>query len=698
MKQTLLSIAGLALSLSSLSLPSDARTLRLEDYLDLEKVADPQISPDGKTILYTRSWVNVPEDRYENELWVMDADGGRNRRLLKSAANVRWSPDGTRIAYLDGTERGSEIFVRWMDAQGSVSQVTHQGTKPENFSWSPDGRWIAFTAKVPPAQKWSIALPERPKGAKWTEDPVIIDKLHYRLDGVGRTDPGYTHIFIVPAVGGTPKQLTHGEWNAEARKSGMPFYRGSLEWTPDSKSILFSANLKAESDTEFAEASLNSVDVADGRVRALTQAEGFWGLTPSIRISPDGKRVAYFGTKASNTSNYPNVELHVIGIDGSGDRTLVADLPGRVAYMTWGTNGQAVYYVVADKGTHNLFSVSMSGEVKAVTRGAQGLSLSSVSQGGVAAGTLTSAYKAGDVVRLNLQDGRDLRTLTAVNDDVLEDVQLGRVEEIWYDSTDNTKVQGWIVYPPGFSAGKKYPLILDIHGGPEGMYEGNFSFPYQDFAANGYVVVYTNPRGSTGYGGAFAQAIYNAYPGRVDFEDLMHGVDTAVGRGFVDTERMYVQGCSGGGTLTAWVVTQTDRFAGATALCTIVNMISFANSADIPSWAFNRYKKPYWEDPSAWLASSSIMQINKVKTPTLVMVGEKDIRTPVGQSEELFTGLKMVNVPTKLILFKNEWHGTYRNPSNMLRTQLYLRKWYGEWRRVTEGGTPVWRNVADATK
>ncbi len=695
MKHSALPIAGLALSsLISLSLPSDARDLRLEDYLDLEKVAAPQISPDGKTILYTRSWVNTAEDRYEDELWVMDADGGRNRRLMKGGSEVSWSPDGTRIAYLDKTDRGNEIFVRWMDAAGNTSQITHEGGKPWNLRWSPDGKWIAFMAKVAMESKWTIALPERPKGAHWTEEPTVIDKLHYRLDRTGYTNRGYTHIFVVPATGGTPKQLTRGAWHAEPVMAGM-LRGGTLDWTPDSRSILFSGDKDADADTHFARANVHAVDIADGRIRTLTQGEGFWGLAPGPRISPDGKQVAYVGTRGSKTSNYPDTELHVIGIDGSGDRTLIADLPGRMGgYLEWAANGRSINYVVAKEGALNLHSVSLSGEVKSFTTGMQVLTLSSTSRSGVAVGTTTTALKPPDVVRLNVKDGRDLRVLTTVNDDVLGNVQLGRVEEIWYDSTDNTKVQGWIVYPPSFNPSRKYPLLLSIHGGPEAMYEGVFQFPFQDMAAQGYVVVYTNPRGSSGYGGAFARAIYDDYPGRRDFEDLMHGVDTAVGRGFVDTERMYVQGCSGGGVLTAWTVVQTDRFAGAASMCTVVDWISMAGTADIAAWVFNRYKKPFWEDPTQWLATSTMMRIDKARTPTLVMVGEKDIRTPVGQSEELYTGLKMVNVPTKLILFKNEWHGTYTIPSNMLRTQLYLRKWYSQWRRVTEGGRPTWRDVS----
>jgi dipeptidyl aminopeptidase/acylaminoacyl peptidase len=362
-----------------------------------------------------------------------------------------------------------------------------------------------------------------------------------------------------------------------------------------------------------------------------------------------------------------------------------------MVFLEWRRDSRALYYVEGKEGSYNVKAVSLAGAVTAITSGPQTLLLSSVSRDGVAVGTVSTAHQPPEIVRLNLRDGSERRVLTAINEPLLRDVQLGRVEEIRYDSTDDTKVQGWIVYPPDFEPSRKYPLMLAIHGGPEGMYEAAFDFAFQEMAAAGYVVLYTNPRGSTGYGADFVRPIYDAYPGRVDFQDLMSGVDAVVKRGFIDTQRLYVQGCSGGGTLTAWVVTQTDRFAGAAAQCTIVNNISMAGSTDMVGWWFNHFKKPFWEDPTSWLATSSIMHVGKVKTPTLVMVGENDLRTPVAQSTEFFSALKLVHVPTKLLLFRGEGHGTTHLPSNMMRTQLYMREWFGKWRRVVENGKPVWR-------
>ncbi len=675
-----------------LSATLDARTLKLEDYLDLERVSAPQISPDGRTIIYTRSMVDVTTDSFANELWVMNADGSENRRLMSGGSNVQWSPDGTRIAYIGEAETGNEIFVRWMNAEGSVSQITHQGVSPNKLAWSPDGKSIAFLASVPDKPKWDITMPPAPKGANWTEAPDVVDKLHYRQDGVGHTYGKYKHIFVVPADRGTPKQLTSGEWSVETSLSGMQL-GGPLEWTPDGKSILFSANTSLEADTEFSQAALHKVDVADGNLHTITRGGGFWGLTVGVKVSPDGKRIAYAGQEDPTVSNMAPIELRVSNIDGTDIKVLVDDVPGYPHFLSWDKNGKGLYYIVGKEGSSNVHYISLSGKSKDITSGAQGISISSVSNAGVAAGTLTSAYKSADVASFKLKDGSKLRTLTAVNDDVLGDVQLGRVEEIWYDSSDNTHVQGWIVYPPNFDKNRKYPLILDIHGGPEGMYNGNFKFSFQYMASQGYIVLYTNPRGSTGYGNKFTSAIYDNYPGRFDFDDLMAGVDTVIDRGIVNEERLYVEGCSGGGVLTAWTITHTDRFAGAAALCSVVDWIGFSGSGDIPAWIYNRYKKPFWEDPSSWLKSSTMMYIDKAKTPTLVMVGKNDIRTPVPQSEELYTGLKMNGVPTKLILFNKEAHGTSRKPSNMLRTQLYMQKWFGEWKREVRAGEPHWVSI-----
>jgi dipeptidyl aminopeptidase/acylaminoacyl peptidase len=269
-----------------------------------------------------------------------------------------------------------------------------------------------------------------------------------------------------------------------------------------------------------------------------------------------------------------------------------------------------------------------------------------------------------------------------VNEDLLTNVKLGDLEELWVTSSGNTRVHGWIVKPPGYQAGRKYPLLFEIHGGPHGMYNVGFDPEYQNFAANGYLVLYTNPRGSTSYGSAFGNAIENAYPS-VDYDDLMAAVDTVVRRGLVDTTRMYVGGCSGGGVLSSWVIGHNNRFAAAAVRCPVTNWISMAGTTDIPLFTYNFFAKPFWEDPTKWLEHSSLMHVGKVTTPTLVMTGELDLRTPMPQSEEYFAALKMRGVPSALLRFEGEYHGTSSRPSNWLRTQLYMMQWYGKWRRTS---------------
>jgi dipeptidyl aminopeptidase/acylaminoacyl peptidase len=685
-------IVAMAWMVPVVPLPCAARPLQLDDYLKLESVDDPQISPDGTTILYMRSSVNAAEDRIDRELWVMDASGRDNRRLLQGVSEVHWSPDGTRIAYLDDTQQGPEIFVRWMNGDRKATQITRDGMKPSNLSWSPDGRSLAFLANEPVRARWTITLPGKPLSGHWTDDATVVDTLHYQPKGLDYLSSGYAHIFVVSADGGAPRQVTHGDWNAEPRMGGTP-WGGRLEWTPDGRSILFSADGPSEADANFEHAQLRAVDLADGHIHSVSPGKGFWAVDPGPRVSPDGKRVAYVGRPASYRSDLIFAhELHITDIDGSHDRTLVEDLSGAISFLEWTDNGQTLTYVVEKEGSRNAYRVSLTGSVKAVTTGVHSLSLSSVSRNGIAVGVMSTAQQVGEIVRLRIEDGGEWHSLFSINADLLKDVQLGRVEEIWYPSVDGTKVQSWIIYPPDYDAHRTYPLLLNIHGGPTHMDGPGFDFRTQEMAARGYVVLSVNYRGSRGYGGAFSNAVNSGFPGRLAIDDLLSGVDTAVRRGAIDTERIYVQGCSYGGYLTALLVTRTDRFAAATAMCTIADWIGMAGSIPAPNWVYHQFDQPFWERPAAWLAASAIMQIGKVRTPTLVMIGDHDSITPVSQSAELYTGLKMAGVPSKIILMKDEGHGPWSKPSNMLRAQLYNRKWYGEWRRVMESGKPVWRH------
>jgi dipeptidyl aminopeptidase/acylaminoacyl peptidase len=644
------------------------KKLTLENYWDMETAGDPQISPDGKQIIYTRGWRDKMNDRQRSSLWIMNADGSKNR-FLTEGSGARWSPDGTRIAFTrDGEPRGTQIFVRWMDAEGATTQITRVEKSPGSITWSPDGQLIGFTMLVPKRDTWTIRLPQRPEGARWTESPRIIESVTYRRDRVGFLEEGFTHIFTVPATGGTPRQITSGNFNhgGQAGFGGG----GQLPWTPDGKEILFTSNRVPDWDLAWRESDIYAVNVKDGSIRQLTKRSGPDG---SPQISSDGKWVAYTGYDMTDDT-WVDSKLYLMGIDGSNPRVLTPNLDRSPGNLTWAPDGSGIYFTTGDKGTRNVWFASVKGDVKQVTQGNHMLSLDSMNSSGLVAGVLSSFHKPGDVVTFSLARPAEIRQLTSVNDDVLGDVKLGDVEEIWYTSLDNMRIQGWIIKPPDFDPGKKYPLMLSIHGGPHAMYDVGFNFGWQEHAANGYVVLYTNPRGSTGYGSAFGNAIKFAYPSK-DFDDLMKGVDETIARGYVDDRNLFVYGCSGGGVLTAWTVGHTDRFRAASSNCPVINWISFVGTTDGATWYRNFKLKP-WEDISEHWQRSPLKYVGNVKTPTMLMTGVNDLRTPISQTEEFYEALRVRKVPTAMVRFNDEFHGTTSRPSNFCRTQLYLRYWF----------------------
>ncbi|MYG75163.1 MAG: S9 family peptidase, partial [Acidobacteria bacterium] len=329
---------------------------------------------------------------------------------------------------------------------------------------------------------------------------------------------------------------------------------------------------------------------------------------------------------------------------------------------------------------------SLEGGTSPVTEGTHLLTVNTISATGVAAAVRTSFHEPADVVVFPVSDPSRTTQVTAVNDDVLAGIELGEVEELWYDSTGGTRAQGWVIKPPGFDPTRKYPMVLHIHGGPHAMYNVGFNNAFQNFAANDYLLLYTNPRGSTGYGTDFGNAIDNGYPS-VDYDDLMAGVDATIARGYVDESRMYVTGCSGGGVLSSWVIGQTNRFAAASVRCPVVNWMSFAGTADIVRWGYSRYHGFPWDNAEKYLEHSSLMYVDRVTTPTLLMTGELDLRTPMSQTEEYYQALKAVGVPTELVRFYDEYHGTSSQPSNFIRTQLYMLDWFSRYTREPAGET-----------
>jgi dipeptidyl aminopeptidase/acylaminoacyl peptidase len=605
-------------------------------------------------------------DKWESSIWMINADGSHARSLVQGS-DVHWSPDGKRIAYVaKGEPSGQQIFVRWMDAEGAITQISHLTESPSALEWAPDGKSIAFTMNVPIRETaMRIAMPAAPKGAKWTEPPKIVTRLNYRSDRIGFTDDSYKHIFLIPADGGTARQITNGDWN----HSGISF-------SADSKWIAFSSLREADAEDAFRKSQIYAANLETGEIKQLTHRSG---TNSGPMFSPDGKSIAFMAADSTDHSAWAEAKLYMMSADGSNPHAVSGNLDRPISGLVWVADG-SLYFNVESEGSKNLYVTNSAGQFRAVTTGKHVLTVSSVGSNGLAVGIRSTPTKPNDVVTFSVPKtgtASAFAQVTAVNDDVLAGKELAQTEEIWYTSKDGLKIQGWIVKPPGFDATKKYPLILDIHGGPQSMYNVGFNFARQDHAAAGYVILYTNPRGSTGYGAKFTNEIKNAYPDK-DFDDLMAGVDTVLGRGYVDPKNMFVYGCSGGGVLTAWTVGHTTRFAAAAALCPVIDWISFVGETDGASW-YQNFEKPFWEDPSEYLKRSPIMYVGHVKTPTMLMTGVLDLRTPIPQIEEFYRALKEAKVPTVMIRMNNEYHGTSSTPSNFLRTQLYLRSWFDKY-------------------
>ena len=643
-------------------------------YLEYETVAEPRLAPDGRQVVYTRRWINKGEDRWESALWIMDADGGRNRFFAKGSSPV-WSPDGTRVAYLaEGEPKGAQIFVRWIDRDGPPTQVTREAQAPSAVRWSPDGRSLGFARFTPMPAPWTVEMPSFGEGAKLTPAPRITDRLHYRADRTGYLDPGVRQIFVVAADGGTPRAVTPETLVLGAQFDALPA-GVTWDWMPDGRAVVVEG-YQGNNDLVYRDSHIFSVDVVTGAVRQLTQKRGTW---TSPRVSPDGRRVAFAGYDYTRQT-YRAADLYLMNADGSGITLLSGSFDREPAAMEWAPDNSGIYFTAENEGAMNLHFAGVSGGVRAVTTGTHILGLGSLGKTGIAVATRSTYSKPTDVVRINLKKPSEIVQLTNVNEDLLANRQLGEVEEFWYRSSGDARIQGWIVRPPNYDPARKYPLLLEIHGGPHAMYNVAFNPLFQWIAARGYVVLFTNPRGSTGYGTAFGNAINLAYPS-VDYDDLMAGVDTVLARGLVDPKRMYVAGCSGGGVLSSWVIGHTDRFAAAAVRCPVTNWMSFSGQTDVPLFVANFFEKPWWEDPQPWLRQSSLMYVGKVDTPTLLMTGVLDLRTPMPQTEEFYAALKMRGVPAALMRFEGEWHGTSSRPSNFLRTVLYMDSWFSKYSR-----------------
>jgi acylaminoacyl-peptidase len=651
------------------SAPAAKKAFQPLDVFELQWASDPQISPDGRQVAYVRSYMDIMKDARKGDLWIVGADGSGHRPLVKNASSPRWSPDGGRIAYVASDGAGAQIFVRWMDT-GTTAQVTRLQHGPRDLAWSPDGAALAFVMGVPEETKpLSKPLP-KPEGAEWAAPLKVIERLIYRADGAGYLPDERAQVFVVAAEGGTPRQLTTGPFD----------HGGPLAWTPDGRFILFAANRRADAESEPLDTEVHEIRVEDGTLRALTRRHGPDG---SADVSRDGKRIAWSGFD-DRYQGYQVARLSVMDRSGGEARVVSGSLDRSIDGLRWSPDGKEIVVQYDDEGGVKLAAITLDGKVRPVAKDVGGLSPGrpyssgdfSMSRTGLLAYTQAGPDRLADVAVVPLRGGAP-RRLTDLSRDLFAQRDLGRLEEIWAKSSfDGKRIQAWVRTPPAFDPAKKYPLLLEIHGGPFAAYGPTLAVDIQLYAAAGYIVVYSNPRGSTGYGEAFGNAIHHAYPGH-DYEDLISVVDAVVAKGSVDPERLFVTGGSGGGVLTAWIVGKTDRFRAAAVQKPVIDWTSFALTSDGYNFYWKYWFSGYpWDKPEEYFSRSPLSLVGNVKTPTMVLTGEQDFRTPISEAEQYYQALKLRAVPTALVRVPGAGHNLDGRPSQTCARVADILAWF----------------------
>ena len=668
MKPSTFSLCLILLACGPVAYAHDKDAFQPMDVFRLEFAADPQISPDGKRVAYVRNFMDIKKDRRRSNLWIINVDGSDHRALTNGDTNERsprWSSDGKQILYLSGE---NELMCRWMD-KGNIGRLAKLPAEPLGIVWSPDGKTIAFTMHVVETLKSFVQLPTPPKGAEWAKPPVMIRSLNYRFDGKGYLKEGHHHLFVLPADGGTPRQLTTGPHE----HVGIP------AWTPDSKTILVAGNRHPEGGYDPLNTEIYEVAVSDGSIKALTKRKG---PDNNPVVSPDYKQIAYTGFD-DKLQGYQVTRLYLMNRDGSDPRLLTGKLNRDVKNPLRDKNGD-LYFQYDDEGNTNIASVTLDGVVKPLADRVGGTTLDrpyssgsfSVSNDGTVAFTQTDPSYPAEVAVRSIKD-KAPRRLTHLSANLLGRKKLATVEEFRYKSShDGRMMHGWIVKPAGFDAKKKYPLILEIHGGPFANYGPRFATQMQLYAAAGYVVLYTNPRGSTSYGQEFGNLIHHACPGH-DYDDLMSGVDAVIAKGYVDTDALFVTGGSGGGVLTAWIIGKTGRFRAAVVSKPVINWFSFVLTADIYAF-FNRYwfPGPPWENVEHYMKRSPISLAGNITTPTMIITGEVDHRTPISESEQLYQALKLRKLDAALVRIPGASHDIAARPSHLIAHTAYVLQWF----------------------
>ncbi len=664
---------GTALAmLSPLAGNAQDPVLTADDVFQLGYASAPIVNHAGDEVLYLRQTMDIMTDRSRSHLWQVNIQSGEQRPITSGAMTVS-SPalakDDNRVAFVSRDETGAQIFVHWLDS-GQTAQLSRLPESPSRLSWSPDGQWLAFTMRVPTKAPTMGKLPTKPKGAEWAKPPVVVDRMVYRNDGRGNRPHGFTQVFLMPATGGSPRQLTQGNFD----------HGSSIVWANDSEALYISANRGEDRELNVVNSDIFKVAISDGSLTQLTDRQGPDG---NLALSPDGEQIAYLGWD-DRRMGYHRTRLYVMDTDGGSRRELLAELDRDIAQPHWSADGQRLFFRYDDLGDTVLAITDLNGKMTDLVRGLGGTSLGRPYAGAAMSvgGQDVYAYTSGSTARpadisVGQLGSEHQKQLTAVNEGLLAHRDLAEVEGIWLKSAaDGQDIQAWIAKPPGFDPNKQYPMILEIHGGPFTNYGFRFSTEVQLYAAAGYVVLYVNPRGSTSYGEDFGNLIHHAYPGQ-DYDDLMSAVDAVIDKGYIDEDQLYVTGGSGGGVLTAWIVGNTDRFRAAVVAKPVINWASFVLYADNPPY-FTRYwfDKMPWEDYESYWKRSPLSLVGNVNTPTMLLTGEADLRTPMAETEQYYQALRLRGVDTAMVRMPGAYHGIARRPSQLAGKVAAILEWF----------------------
>ncbi|MCC5833292.1 MAG: S9 family peptidase [Opitutales bacterium] len=676
MKQLLAVTLGvLIFYVSAASESQGSRPFQAEDIFRLEYADNPRISPNGEKVVYLRKTNDIMTDRARRDIWCIELESMNQYPLFSDRHNRSvpvWDRRSERIAFVSNASGENHIYVHLLKENRTL-QVVRVPDRVRNLEWSPDGSWIAFNMDVPAPTRnaftQNIKRPNRPEGARWSARPVVIDRARYQSDGRGMLPSSYSQIFIVSAEGGAKRQLTFAQED----------HQSNLAWSKDSSRIIYSARTGEDWELSLRESNLHAIDILSGDIERLTFLDG---SQTHPKISPSGRQVAFLNA-SGDTVAYRHTELAVLDLD-SGSIVEIPNLIDRsIRSAEWDAEGERFVIMYDDRGHRKLGYLSWDGELTEIVGDVSGARLGrpylsgefSVSDNGLITYTQGDAHKPADVALV--RDGAR-QPLTQLNRNFLDFIDLGEIHEFVYDSAlDGEQIHGWYLTPPGFDPEMKYPLILEIHGGPHLAYGPHFSAEHQLMAARGYVVFFNNYRGSSSYGEHFAMLLQNKYNSVDDFTDHMSGIDAMIGKGFIDEEQLFVTGGSAGGAATAYAVGLTDRFRAAAAVNPVINWTSKVLTSDsYLSQIPNQFPGLPWDEHEHYWQRSALSLVGNVSTPTMVMAGDADRRTPISEAEQYYQALKLRGIDTALVRVPGASHAISSRPSRMIAKVEHVLAWF----------------------